>query len=165
MPWIDGSFGARTVTVNASRKSSQAPTSDKAVSKQPDESTPSEKIDARVAALNDWRGKKLAEIRKLIHEADPDVVEEWKWRGTPVWEHDGILLVGDGFKDKVKFTFHSGAMLPDPQHVFNAGLEGNKWRAIDLYEGDTADEAAFKELVRAAVAYNRERRAQKSRRR
>ena len=107
--------------------------------------------------MNDWKGEKLAEIRKLIHEADPDVIEEWKWRGTPVWEHDGIIAVGDAFKEKVKFTFHQGANLPDPNNVFNAGLSGNKWRAIDLYEGDEIDETAFKELVREAVAYNTNR--------
>jgi hypothetical protein len=113
--------------------------------------------------LNDWRGAKLAEIRNLIHEAEPDVVEEWKWRGTPVWKLDGIIAVGNAFKDKVKFTFHHGAQLPDTHHVFNAGLDGNKWRAIDLYEGDTVDEDAFKELVRAAVTHNMQRRSSKNR--
>ena len=123
-------------------------------SNQQDHLSPSEKIDERIASFNHWKGEKLAEIRKLIHEADPDIVEEWEWRGTLVWEHDGIITVGDAFKEKVKFTFHNGARLPDPNKVFNAGLDGNKWRAIDLYEGDEIDEAAFKELVREAVAYN-----------
>ena len=143
------------MAAKTSGKSTQATRTLKSTSKQQDDIRPSEKIDERIASLNDWRGAKLAEIRKLIHEADPEVVEEWKWRGTPVWEHDGIIAVGDGFKDKVKFTFHNGAKLPDPKQVFNAGLGGNKWRAIDLYEGDTIDEAAFKDLVRAAVALNR----------
>jgi hypothetical protein len=122
-----------------------------------DERTASERIDDKIAELDDWRGEKLAEIRKLIHEADPEVVEEWKWMGSPVWSHDGILLVGNAHKDKVKLTFYRGAQLGDPDELFNAGLNGSKWRAIDLREGDELDEAAFKELVRAAVAHNAER--------
>lgn len=113
-----------------------------------------ERIDARIAELGDWRGEKLAELRSLIHDAEPDVEEGWKWKGTPVWSYNGILLVGDGFKDKVKLTFHSGAALKDPKNVFNAGLDGNKWRAIDLFEGDDVDKTAFKALVRQAVSYN-----------
>ncbi len=113
-----------------------------------------ERIDARILELGDWRGEMLGELRGLIHEAEPDVTEEWKWRGLPVWEYNGVLAVGDGFKDKVKLTFQSGAALKDPKGVFNAGLDGNKWRAIDLYEGDVVDKAAFKALVRRAVSYN-----------
>ncbi len=122
----------------------------------------SERIDARIAELGDWRGERLTELRELIHEAEPDVVEEWKWKGTPVWSYNGILLVGDGFKKKVKLTFHSGAMLRDPKNVFNAGLDGNKWRAIDLFEGDEVDKTAFKALVRAAVSYNTKQRLAKA---
>ena len=111
-----------------------------------DELSAAERIDARVAELDGWRGARLAEFRKLIHDAEPDVTEEWKWRGTPVWEYNGILLVGDGFKDKVKLTFHSGAMLRDRDKVFNAGLSGNKWRAIDSFEGDEIDKTGFQEV-------------------
>ena len=107
-----------------------------------------------IAALGDWRGEKLAEIRRIIHEADPDVVEEWKWMGSPVWSDGGVFAVGNAHKDKVKLTFAHGVHLPDPSRLFNAGLTGNKWRAIDLREGDTIDGAALKALVREAVAYN-----------
>lgn len=119
-----------------------------------DDLSAAERIDARVAELGDWRGERLAEFRKLIHEAEPDVTEEWKWRGTPVWEYNGIFAVGDAFKNKVKLTFHSGAMLRDANKVFNAGLSGNKWRAIDSFEADEIDKSAFKKLVREAVSYN-----------
>ena len=110
-----------------------------------DELSAAERIDARVAELDGWRGARLAEFRKLIHDAEPDVTEEWKWRGTPVWEYNGILLVGDGFKDKVKLTFQSGAMLRDRDNVFNAGLGGNKWRAIDSFEGGRDRQDRFQE--------------------
>ena len=133
-----------------------------ATKKSPDELSAEERIDARVAELGDWRGARLAVFRKLIHEAEPDVTEEWKWRGTPVWEYNGILLVGDGFKDKVKLTFQSGAMLRDRDNVFNAGLSGNKWRAIDSFEGDEIDKAGFKKLVREAVSYNTKQRLSKA---
>ncbi len=115
---------------------------------------PSELIDARIAELGDWRGEILARIRALIHEADPDVVEEWKWRGVPVWSHDGIVCTGETYKNAVKTTFAKGAALPDPSRLFNASLEGNTRRAIDFHEGDRIDEAAFKTLIRAAVALN-----------
>ena len=121
-----------------------------------------ERIDARIAELGDWRGEKLVELRSLIHDAEPDVEEGWKWRGTPVWSYNGVLLVGDGFKDKVKLTFHNGAMLKDPKNVFNAGLDGNKWRAIDLFEGDDVDKPAFKAMVRQAVSYNTRQRLAKA---
>ncbi len=127
-----------------------------------DELSAAERIDARLVDLDDWRGARLAEFRELIHEAEPDVTEEWKWRGTPVWEYNGILLVGDGFKDKVKLTFHNGAMLRDRDNVFNAGLSGNKWRAIDSFEGDEIDKVGFKKLVREAVSYNTKQRLSKA---
>src|SRR5215471_21744344 len=115
---------------------------------------PSERIDELIAGLPDWRGKMLAGIRKNILEADREIVEEWKWMGSPVWSRDGMIAVGNAHKDKVKLTFSHGASLPDPDQLFNAGLEGNKWRAIDFFEGDTINERALKNLVRAAVDYN-----------
>lgn len=114
----------------------------------------SERIEKRIAELGDWRGERLAEIRALIHEVDPGVVEEWKWMGTPVWSHDGMYVLANPHKDKVKITFFHGAKLSDPKKLFNAGLSGNKWRAIDLREGDKFDKTAFKALLREAVAYN-----------
>jgi len=111
-------------------------------------------IDGKIADLGDWRGKTLARMRKLIHEALPDVVEEWKWMGTPVWEHGGILCTGESYKAVVKLTFAKGASLPDPARLFNASLEGNTRRAIDIREGEEVDAAAFKALVRAAAAHN-----------
>ena len=116
--------------------------------------TPAELIDARIAELGDWRGETLARIRALIHEADPDVVEEWKWRGVPTWYHDGILCTGETYKAAVKATFAKGASLDDPKGLFNASLEGNVRRAIDFHEGEAIDAAAFKALVRAAVEAN-----------
>jgi len=116
--------------------------------------SPSRQIDARIEELGDWRGQRLARIRALIQEADPDVVEEWKWRGVPVWEHDGILCTGETYKGVVKMTFAKGAALPDPSGLFNSSLEGNTRRAIDIREGDRIDEKALKNLVRAAVKLN-----------
>jgi len=115
---------------------------------------PSERIDQLILKLTDWRGTTLANIRKSILEADREIIEEWKWMGSPVWSHDGMIAVGNAHKDKVKLTFSNGASLPDPDQLFNAGLEGNKWRAIDFFEGDTINERALKNLVRAAVDYN-----------
>jgi len=117
-------------------------------------SSPSQFIDAKIAELNDWRGATLARVRALIKQADPDVVEEVKWRGVPVWEHAGIICTGETYKKAVKLTFAKGAALEDPMRLFNASLEGNTRRAIDLHEGDTIDEEAFKALIRAAVALN-----------
>ena len=114
----------------------------------------SERIDRRIASLGDWRGERLAEIRALIHAVDPEVVEDWKWMGTPVWSHDGMYALANPHKDKVKLTFFHGAKLADPDGLFNAGLGGGKWRAIDLYEGDRIDQRALKALLRAAIAYN-----------
>jgi len=116
--------------------------------------SPSELIDARIRELDDWRGETLARIRALVKEADPDVVEEWKWRGTPVWSHDGIICTGETYKAVVKMTFAKGASLDDPSGLFNSSLEGNTRRAIDFREGDEIDEAALKALIRAAVALN-----------
>jgi hypothetical protein len=111
-------------------------------------------IDARIKELNDWQGKTLAHVRALIKQADPDVVEEWKWRGVPVWSHDGLICTGETYKSVVKLTFAKGASLEDPSGLFNASLEGNVRRAIDLHEGDEIDGDAFKALIRAAVALN-----------
>lgn len=116
--------------------------------------TPSDKIDELIANLDDWRGKTLAAVRKAFLAADKDVVEEWKWMGSPVWEKDGMLAVANAHKDKVKVTFSHGAKFSDPDKLFNNGLGGNLWRAIDLYEGDKVDGAALKKLVQTAIAYN-----------
>jgi len=115
---------------------------------------PSERIDQLISGLTDWRGKTLAGIRKSILKADPQIIEEWRWMGSPVWSRDGIIAVGNAHKDKVKLTFSHGASLPDPEKLFNAGLQGNAWRAIDLFEGDKINERALKNLVRAAVDHN-----------
>src|SRR5471032_2722018 len=114
----------------------------------------SELISKRIAELGDWRGETLGRMRKLIKEADPDVVEEWKWMGTPVWSHDGIICTGESYKDKVKLTFAKGASLKDPARLFNSSLDGNVRRAIDIPEGGKVDEAAFKALIREAAALN-----------
>jgi hypothetical protein len=116
--------------------------------------TPAQLIDARIKELADWRGDVLACIRKLIKQADPDVVEEWKWRGVPTWYHDGMLCTGETYKDKVKVTFAKGASLDDPTGLFNSSLDGNTRRAIDFGEEDAVDEQAFTALIRAAVALN-----------
>src|SRR3981081_1820663 len=117
--------------------------------------SPSRLIDARIKELDDWRGKTLAHVRALIKKADPEVVEEWKWRGVPVWSHDGIICTGETYKSVVKLTFAKGAALAAPSGLFNASLEGNTRRAIDIHEADDIDEAAFKTLIRAAAALNR----------
>jgi hypothetical protein len=119
-------------------------------------------ITKRIQELGDWRGETLAHVRQLIHEADPDIQEEWKWRGTPVWSHDGGICTGESYKQMVKLTFFRGASIPDPQELFNSSLEGNTRRAIDLREGDKIDEAAFKQLIGAAVAANSAARAQRA---
>ena len=119
--------------------------------------SPARLIDARIKELDDWRGKTLARVRALIKQADPGVIEEWKWRGVPVWSHDGILCTGETYKSVVKLTFAKGASLKDPSRLFNASLDGNMRRAIDLHEGEKLDADAFKTLIRAAVALNRSR--------
>ena len=116
--------------------------------------SPSQLIDARIKELSDWRGEMLARIRKLIKQADPDVVEEWKWRGVPVWYHDGMICTGETYKNVVKMTFAKGASLEDPSGLFNSSLDGNTRRAIDIHEGDKINEKALKTLIRAAVALN-----------
>ena len=118
------------------------------------EKTPSQLIDGRIKELGDWRGTMLSELRSLVKEADPDVVEEWKWRGVPTWYHDGMICTGETYKSVVKMTFAKGAALPDPAGLFNASLEGSVRRAIDFHEGEKVDEKAFKSLIRAAVALN-----------
>jgi hypothetical protein len=116
--------------------------------------SPSQLIEARIEELGDWRGRTLAGVRSLIKEADPEVVEEWKWRGVPVWEHDGIICTGETYKKVVKLTFAKGASLEDPAGLFNSSLEGNTRRAIDIHEGEELDAEALKALIRAAVALN-----------
>jgi len=122
----------------------------------------SELISKRIAELGDWRGETLGRMRKLIKEADPDVVEEWKWMGTPIWSHDGIICTGESYKNVVKLTFSKGASLKDPARLFNASLEGNVRRAIDIHEGEEVDGPAFKAIVRQAVALNSSRRSKSS---
>jgi len=116
--------------------------------------SPAQLIDARIAELGDWRGDTLARVRELIKKVDPDIVEEWKWRGVPVWEHDGQICTGESYKNVVKLTFAKGASLKDPKKLFNSSLEGNTRRAIDFSEGDPIDEAAFTALIREAIAVN-----------
>ncbi len=114
----------------------------------------SARIDEKIRQLGDWRGKMLAKVREIIREADPEIVEEWKWMGSPVWSQHGIIAVGNAHKDKVKLTFSHGASLPDPDKIFNAGLKGNAWRAIDFFEGDKINGHALTNLIRAAIDYN-----------
>jgi hypothetical protein len=120
-----------------------------------DNESPSRLIDARIEELGDWRGKMLSRIRTLIRQADPDVVEEWKWRGVPVWSHDGIICTGETYKNVVKMTFAKGAALNDPANLFNASLDGNTRRAIDFHDGEKINETALKALIRAAVTLNK----------
>lgn len=115
---------------------------------------PSERIDKYISGLTDWRGKTFSELREIIRKTDPEIIEEWKWMGSPVWSLNGILAVANAHKNKVKLTFAQGASLPDPSRIFNAGLEGNKWRAIDFFEGNKINAAALRKLVRAAIAQN-----------
>jgi len=130
--------------------------------KHPKDETASANITARIEELGDWRGETLARVRQIIHEADKDIQEEWKWRGVPVWSHDGIVCTGESYKQVVKLTFARGASIEDPKQLFNSSLDGNTRRAIDLREGETIDEAALKQLVRAAVAANTAARAQRA---
>jgi hypothetical protein len=131
--------------------------------KKPDANqSPSELISKRIAELGDWRGKTLSRMRKLIKEAVPDVVEEWKWRGVPVWEYGGIITTGETYKEVVKLTFAKGASLKDPAKLFNSSLEGNIRRAIDIHEGEEINESAFKALIRQAVALNKSKPSKKT---
>ena len=127
---------------------------DRSAGRGKDSMKASERIDQLVAGITDWRGETLARVRKTILGADREIVEEWKWMGSPVWSRDGMIAVGNAHKEKVKLTFSHGASLPDPDKLFNAGLEGKVWRAIDFFEGDKIDERALENLIRAAIAYN-----------
>ena len=129
---------------------------------RPNTEAASAKITERIQELGDWRGETLAHVRHLIHDADPDIQEEWKWRGVPVWSHDGIVCTGESYRQVVKLTFARGASIDDPKRLFNSSLEGNTRRAIDIREGEKIDEAAFKRLIRAAVAANFVARAQRT---
>ena len=129
---------------------------------RPDGEAASANITRRIQELGDWRGETLARVRRLIHDADPDIEEEWKWRGTPVWSHDGIVCTGESYQQVVKLTFARGASVEDPKKLFNSSLEGNTRRAIDLREGEKINGAAFKQLIRAAVAANSAARAQRA---
>ncbi len=129
---------------------------------RPNGEAASANITTRIEELGDWRGVTLAHVRQLIHDADPDIQEEWKWRGVPVWSHDGIVCTGESYKQVVKLTFARGASIKDPKKLFNSSLEGNTRRAIDLHEGEKINEAAFKLLIRAAVAANSAARAQRA---
>lgn len=137
-------------------------TSKSAATKAKEGNSPSRLIDARIKELDDWRGETLARVRSLIKEVCPDVTEEWKWRGVPVWEHDGIICTGETYKAAVKLTFARGAALPDPSGLFNSSLEGNVRRAIDFHEGETINAAALKALIRAAVGLNASKKKSKS---
>ena len=147
---------AKKAAAKAPRKrvATKAGTPRKAVATPSAQMSASDRIDKTIADLGDWRGERLAEIRTLIHEVDPEVVEEWKWMGSPVWSHEGMYALANAHKDKVKLTFHHGAQLPDPKRLFNAGLDGNTWRAIDFREGDKVDKTALEALLREAIAYN-----------
>ncbi|ABX42176.1 DUF1801 domain-containing protein [Lachnoclostridium phytofermentans] len=120
-----------------------------------DSKSPSQQIDEKIEELGDWRGQMLSKVRNLIKQVDPDVVEEWKWRGTPVWSHDGMICTGETYKNAVKMTFAKGASLDDPTHIFNSSLDGNTRRAIDFHEGDEVNEEALKKLISAAIALNK----------
>jgi hypothetical protein len=136
-------------------KKSKPQTNKSASQKPASQKSPSQLIDAKIKELDDWRGETLSRLRALVKEADPEVVEEWKWRGVPVWSHDGLICTGETYKSVVKMTFAKGAVLKDPSRLFNSSLEGNVRRAIDVHEGDTINEDALKALIRAAVALNR----------
>lgn len=122
---------------------------------------PSKRIDKLIEELTDWRGDILTKIRKIIHDVDPEIIEEWKWMGTPVWSHGGIVCIANAFKDKVKLTFYEGASIADPDKLYNNGLEGKKWRTIDYFKDDKIRERALKDLVRSAVAHNLAKKATK----
>ena len=141
---------ARKSAKKASAKATKKPAKDATTAA-------AKRIDQLIADVGDWRGERLAEIRALIRAVDPEVIEEWKWMGTPVWSHDGMYVLANPHKDKVKLQFFHGAKLADPRNLFNAGLDGNKWRAIDFFEGDAIDKTALKALLRDAIAYNTER--------
>lgn len=155
--------------VKNSKKNTKAPATiaKEKVAKKPAQSSEPvvnahERIDNKIASLDDFRGQRLKEIRKLIHEVDPAVIEEWKWMGTPTWSNHGIYVIANAHKDKVKVTFAQGAKLSDPKQLFNNGLDGSKWRAIDIHDGYKLNASAFKALLREAIAYNKTQAASKS---
>ena len=148
-------------TAKTAKKTASRAAVTRHVDKSKSSDSASEKITKRIADLGDWRGDTLARMRQLIHEADPEIVEEWKWMGTPVFEHDGIVCTGESYKEVVKLTFAKGAFLEDPKKLFNSSLEGNLRRAIDIRQGEKLNEAAFKALIRTAVAANTAARAAK----
>jgi hypothetical protein len=145
---------AKTMKLKGRNAKAGKPTKRKSGVNEAKGQSPSELIDGRIKELGDWRGRTLSRVRTLIRQADPEVVEEWKWRGVPVWYHDGMICTGEVYKNHVKMTFAKGASLKDPSGLFNATLEGNTWRAIDFHEGDECDEGALKALIRAAVTLN-----------
>jgi hypothetical protein len=145
---------AEKAKAKPAKVSKKAPKGTKGNPKASSNLSAAQQIEKRISELGDWRGQRLAEIRQLIHEVDPQVIEEWKWMGTPVWSHHGMYANANPFKDKVKITFLHGAQLSDPHKLFNTGLDGNKWRAIDYREGDKIDKPKFKALLREAIAYN-----------
>ena len=138
----------------AKKRAAAKPAARPSAIKPSDTSDASARIDRKIASLGDWRGERMAELRRLIHEVDPQVIEEWTWMGTPVWSHAGMYVLANAHKDKVKLTFFHGAKLEDPAKLFNAGLDGGKWRAIDLREDDRIDRPRLKALLREAIAYN-----------
>jgi hypothetical protein len=142
------------VAKKTKRRAAKAARPRKATAKSPGAMSAAKRIDKLIAETGGWRGDRLAEIRALIREVDPDVIEEWKWMGTPVWSHNGMYALANPHKDKVKLTFFHGARLPDPKRLFNAGLGGNKWRAIDFRDGDKLDRTALATLLREALAFN-----------
>ena len=152
---VRSAAGARASASAKTPSAAKRPAARPAGARARQTATPSALIDARIAELGDWRGAMLARLRALIHDADPDVVEEWKWRGVPVWEDHGIVCTGETYKSVVKATFAKGASLPDPARLFNSSLDGNVRRAIDFHQGEEIDATALKALVRAAVALNR----------
>jgi hypothetical protein len=154
MRWYDGQASDTQTTGDAMKKATPLMKKKAGSDDGKGGASPSRQIDARIKELRDWRGEMLARVRSLIKQADPEVVEAWKWRGVPVWEHAGIICTGETYKAVVKLTFAKGAALADPSRLFNSSLEGNTRRAIDIREGETIDEAALKALVRAAVALN-----------
>jgi hypothetical protein len=154
---------ARVAKKTAKRVAAKAATPRKASAASSGVMSASGRIDELIANVGDWRGERLAEIRALIHEVDPEVVEEWKWMGSPVWSHEGMYALANAHKDKVKLTFFHGAELPDPKKLFNAGRGGNTWRAMDIREGDRIDKTALEALLREAVAYNTTHSVPKSR--
>jgi hypothetical protein len=165
-PGVDTMAGTKVrkaATKQAAKTAGKAPAKTAAAGNAADAMSASERIDRKIASLGDWRGARLAELRALIHEVDPQVIEEWKWMGTPVWSHAGMYALANPHKDKVKLTFFHGARLNDPGKLFNAGLAGGKWRAIDFREGDPVDTPALKALVREAIAYNTTHAVPKSR--